>query len=114
VRTTLVILCVALVSIPKTIHAQDPSSPKARPSPSKPSSRNSPPGIDPVNHVLWIIQENHSLDNYFETLPGADFFGAWIRRIYGRVEKVELSHRLKRNRPRLAGQEQELWPRRAQ
>ncbi len=25
-----------------------------------------------INHVIWIIQENHSFDNYFGTFPGAD------------------------------------------
>jgi phospholipase C len=29
-------------------------------------------GIDKINHVIWIIQENHSFDNYFGTFPGAD------------------------------------------
>ncbi|MBU6411101.1 MAG: hypothetical protein KGR98_12005, partial [Verrucomicrobia bacterium] len=28
--------------------------------------------IDRINHVIWIIQENHSFDNYFGTFPGAD------------------------------------------
>lgn len=30
------------------------------------------PGIDQIQHVIWIIQENHSFDNYFGTFPGAD------------------------------------------
>lgn len=29
-------------------------------------------GIKKINHVIWIIQENHSFDNYFGTFPGAD------------------------------------------
>jgi phospholipase C len=29
-------------------------------------------GIDKIRHVIWIIQENHSFDNYFGTFPGAD------------------------------------------
>src|SRR5215470_11925644 len=33
-----------------------------------------PPGIDKINHVIWIIQENRSFDNYFGTYPGADGF----------------------------------------
>ena len=33
-----------------------------------------PPGIDKINHVVWIIQENRSFDNYFGTFPGADGF----------------------------------------
>ena len=30
------------------------------------------PGIDKIQHVIWIVQENHSFDNYFGTYPGAD------------------------------------------
>ena len=30
------------------------------------------PGIDKIEHVVWIIQENHSFDNYFGTYPNAD------------------------------------------
>jgi phospholipase C len=33
-----------------------------------------PAGIDKINHVIWIIQENRSFDNYFGTYPGADGF----------------------------------------
>ncbi|MBU6398910.1 MAG: alkaline phosphatase family protein [Verrucomicrobia bacterium] len=29
-------------------------------------------GLEKINHVIWIIQENHSFDNYFGTFPGAD------------------------------------------
>ena len=32
----------------------------------------SPTGIEKINHVIWIIQENRSFDNYFGTYPGAD------------------------------------------
>jgi phospholipase C len=28
-------------------------------------------GIHKIKHVIWIIQENHSFDNYFGTFPGA-------------------------------------------
>ena len=31
-----------------------------------------PTGIDKINHVIWIIQENRTFDNYFGTYPGAD------------------------------------------
>jgi len=34
----------------------------------------SKPGLDKISHVIWIIQENHSFDNYFGTYPGADGF----------------------------------------
>jgi len=26
----------------------------------------------PINHFIYIIQENHSFDNYFGTYPGAN------------------------------------------
>ncbi|MGD0084643.1 MAG: alkaline phosphatase family protein [Acidimicrobiales bacterium] len=31
-----------------------------------------PPGIDKIKHVIIIMQENRSYDNYFGTYPGAD------------------------------------------
>ena len=31
-----------------------------------------PEGMHKINHLIWIIQENHSFDNYFGTFPGAD------------------------------------------
>lgn len=31
-----------------------------------------PPGMQKIKHVIWIIQENHSFDNYFGTYPKAD------------------------------------------
>lgn len=31
-----------------------------------------PAGMKKLDHVIWIIQENHSFDNYFGTFPGAD------------------------------------------
>jgi phospholipase C len=30
------------------------------------------PGSEKIQHVVWIIQENHSFDNYFGTFPNAD------------------------------------------
>ncbi|HUZ47683.1 MAG TPA: alkaline phosphatase family protein [Terriglobia bacterium] len=30
------------------------------------------PGSEKIQHVVWIIQENHSYDNYFGTFPNAD------------------------------------------
>lgn len=33
-----------------------------------------PAGINKINHVIWIIQENRSFDNYFGTYPGANGF----------------------------------------
>jgi len=33
-----------------------------------------PAGFNKITHVIWIIQENRSFDNYFGTFPGADGF----------------------------------------
>ena len=48
-------------ALPGTEAASNPSSP------SSPSHR-----MDKIEHVVWIIQENHSYDNYFGTFPNAD------------------------------------------
>lgn len=34
--------------------------------------QGAPAGIQKVQHIIWIIQENRSFDNYFGTYPGAD------------------------------------------
>lgn len=31
-----------------------------------------PVGLKKINHIVWIMQENRSFDNYFGTFPGAD------------------------------------------
>jgi phospholipase C len=31
-----------------------------------------PAGLKKINHIIWIMQENRSFDNYFGTFPGAD------------------------------------------
>ena len=31
-----------------------------------------PPGMDKLHHIIIIVQENRSFDNYFGTYPGAD------------------------------------------
>src|SRR5579883_2753310 len=36
--------------------------------------RQSPAGFKKIGHVIWIIQENRSFDNYFGRFPGADGF----------------------------------------
>jgi phospholipase C len=33
-----------------------------------------PAGFDKIRHVIYVIQENHSFDNYFGTYPSADGF----------------------------------------
>ena len=40
--------------------------------PDRTTAQAPPPGFDKINHVIWIIQENRSFDNYFGTYPGAD------------------------------------------
>jgi len=36
------------------------------------TAENVPPGIDKMTHVIFIIKENHSFDQYFGRFPGAD------------------------------------------
>lgn len=36
------------------------------------AAAHAPAGIEKVKHIIWIIQENRSFDNYFGTYPGAD------------------------------------------
>ena len=31
-------------------------------------------GIGKIHHLIWIIRENHTFENYFGTNPGADGF----------------------------------------
>lgn len=44
--------------------------PAALPAPRK----DAPAGIGKIHHIIWIIQENRTFDNYFGTYPGADGF----------------------------------------
>ncbi|WCK52597.1 alkaline phosphatase family protein [Aneurinibacillus sp. Ricciae_BoGa-3] len=46
---------------------------KAWPEPVKPAETT-----NGIQHILFLIQENHSFDNYFGTYPGADGFPAGI------------------------------------
>ncbi len=48
-----------------------------------------PAGSQHISHIVFIVKENHTFDNYFGTFPGAD--GATTRRLSdGRV--VRLGH----------------------
>ena len=38
----------------------------------KPGSCDGPCPASPIDHVVIVIQENHTFDNYFGTYPGAD------------------------------------------
>ena len=40
--------------------------------PQRARSQAAPKGIDKIEHVVWIIQENRSFDNYFGKYPGAE------------------------------------------
>ncbi len=42
------------------------------PQPAQAAAKPEPPGLNKINHVIWIMQENRSFDNYFGTYPGAD------------------------------------------
>ncbi|MBN1147850.1 MAG: alkaline phosphatase family protein [Anaerolineales bacterium] len=39
-----------------------------------PSEENDRPTSTPIEHFIFLMQENHSFDNYFGTYPGADGF----------------------------------------
>ena len=45
---------------------------KQQPAPKAPHPL--PAGMEKIQHVIWISQENRSFDNYFGTYPGADGF----------------------------------------
>ncbi len=68
------------------------SNPQAR-TESKPQAAT-PPGVDKIAHVIWIIQENHTFDNYFGTYPGADGFppSTCLPKLPGSAECVEPFH----------------------
>ncbi len=38
----------------------------------RPETGRPPAGLDKIHHIVWIIQENRSFDNYFGTYPKAD------------------------------------------
>ena len=38
----------------------------------RPRPRRSCPGENPIKHVIFLVKENHSFDNYFGRYPGAD------------------------------------------
>jgi len=35
-------------------------------------ARSTAPGLTKISHIIFIIKENHSFDNYFGRYPGAD------------------------------------------
>jgi phospholipase C len=44
----------------------------ALPVPAAATPADDTPTATPIKHVVWIMQDNHSFDNYFGTYPGAD------------------------------------------
>jgi phospholipase C len=70
-RNAIVVAC-ALVTI--CLVAASCTSPSAAPTPSFPSfsPEKIPPGIHQIRHVIIVMQENRSFDNYFGTFPDAD------------------------------------------
>jgi phospholipase C len=61
------LLCLLVIAVAAA------AQPKTRPNPPKPQAEKPvPAGFEKIHHVIWIIQENRSFDNYFGTYPGAD------------------------------------------
>jgi len=48
------------------------SVPLKTPARSPAAAAGMPPGVDKIQHIVFIIKENRTLDNYFGTFPGAD------------------------------------------
>ncbi|MEJ2010068.1 MAG: alkaline phosphatase family protein [Acidobacteriota bacterium] len=66
----ILILTALLFLIPCAVARAQASAPEAQAS----EAQAKKTGIDKIDHVVWIIQENRSFDNYFGTYPGADGF----------------------------------------
>jgi len=49
-----------------------------RGSPVSSATESMPPGLNKIDHIIYIVKENHSFDNYFGRFPGAD--GATVGR----------------------------------
>jgi phospholipase C len=50
-----------------------PSTDASAPPPSTPAPSGSiTPGTNPIKHVVFLVKENHTFDNYFGSYPGAD------------------------------------------
>jgi phospholipase C len=56
--------------------------------------RATPKGIEKIHHLIWIMQENRTFDNYFGTFPGADGIppGTCLPRMPGSSECVAPFH----------------------
>ena len=60
----MLVLAVACTATSTTSQAPTDSTP--------PSSAAEPRGIQKLDHLIFIVQENRSFDHYFGTYPGAD------------------------------------------
>jgi phospholipase C len=69
-RASLVLLTVAVVAVACTGSSTTTSTTSGGPSPT--SSLANATGMDKLQHLIFIVQENRSFDQYFGTYPGAD------------------------------------------
>ena len=58
-------------SSPTSPTASAPTS-SAGVTPSSSTAQPPPPGLETIDHLIFIVQENRSFDHYFGTFPGAD------------------------------------------
>lgn len=66
-RLTMTLFALALLAAPTAAWSQNGLGAAGRD-----ASVTTIPGSEKIEHVVWIIQENHSFDNYFGAFPGAD------------------------------------------
>ena len=68
-RVPLGLSCVALaIAIAAACAPTDPPAPERRPA----RAAQAAPGLETLEHLIFIVQENRSFDHYFGTFPGAD------------------------------------------
>ncbi|HWC70385.1 MAG TPA: alkaline phosphatase family protein [Actinomycetota bacterium] len=67
------LLAVTVLTACSTLADIDPPAPQetAARSPVTPAGETGPPGIERLDHLVFIVQENRSFDHYFGTYPGA-------------------------------------------
>ena len=74
---TLSSVLLALITLPLSLSARKPA-PRAvgRAAHAAPAAQaaGQAQGMNKIEHIIWIIQENRTYDNYFGTYPGADGF----------------------------------------
>jgi phospholipase C len=61
------LFCLLLFAGAATARAKTPPRP-----PKVSAEKPAPPGFAKIRHVVWILQENRTFDNYFGAYPGAD------------------------------------------